>query len=155
VEETQHRSAWAVQAARESAIGLLIGGALCLYFGFTLAADAPGSISRAAAEPWFLADNISFWCLRGIGGLFLLTAGLVSIGQVWAMLLGAIGEGLLVVLLLGMSVMWTLEARVDGQWNAQVILLLIMAVLGAGSALRCWRIYVAGCGAPASGETES
>jgi hypothetical protein len=144
VAETQQSSAWTAQAVRESAIGLLIGGGLCLYFGFTLIADAPGSVSKVAAESWYLADNITFWCLRGIGLVFLLTAGAAAVGQTWAMLLAAVAEGLLAALLVGMSVLWTIEARVDNTWNAQVILLLILAILGAGSAARCWRIYKAG-----------
>ena len=44
--------------------------------------------------------------------------------------------------MLFMTVSWTLEAHADGEFNYQVILLLILALLSVGSILRAWRAYV-------------
>ena len=65
-------------AIKSSAINLLIGGAVCLYFGLTLAADAPAAAkTREAVERWWAVDNAFFWSLRGLGGLFILISRLV------------------------------------------------------------------------------
>jgi hypothetical protein len=131
-----------VQAAiRSSALGLLIGGAICLYFGLTLIADAPGSVSQEEAERWFATDRALFWCLRGTGLLFLISAVLAWIGRRVSMLLATIADVVFALLMLAMAVEWTLEARVDGGWDATVILLLILAFIAAGAARRSWDLY--------------
>ena len=128
---------------KAAALGLAIGGGICLYFGMTLVADAPGSATPEEAERWFALDNGLFWLLRGVGVLFILSAGLAAMGQRGAMLLGTVCEVLLVLWLVAMSVVWTIEARADGVWNYQVILLLIIAAVSVGGAKRSWGLYSA------------
>lgn len=128
-------------AVRGYAFGLALAGAVCLYFGFSLVADAPGSATPAEAERWFALDHAANWALRGIGLLLLCAAGLASLGARSAMLVGLAGETLLAVLLVAMSLEWTVEARADGGWSPAVILLLILAAMSVSSALRCWRVY--------------
>ncbi len=141
---------------RGSALSLLVAGGLCLYFGFTLIADAPGSASPAEAQRWFAVDNALFWCLRGIGILFLLAAALAAAGHRVSMLLAAIAEAAFTLLMIVMTVEWTLEARADGLVNYQVILLLLLAVVAAGSARSAWSRWRASGAAtrPSSGSHE-
>lgn len=136
-----------VEEVKSYAFGFLIAGGLCLYFGFTWVADAP--ISVADPAPWFLADNVTFWALRITGVLFLAAAALAALERVQGLLLGAASDVLLVVVLLGMSVLWTVEARIAGGWNPQVILLLVLMVLSAASARRNWIVARALRSAPA------
>lgn len=134
-----------------AALSLLLGGGVCLYFGLTLIADAPASASPAAAQRWFAADNTLFWGLRGIGVLFMVTAALAALGQRASMLLATIAEAGFAVLMMAMTVEWTLEARADGTVNYQVILLLILAVVGVSAAKSAWRHWQAGRPSPRPG----
>ena len=127
------------ESVRGSALSLLLSGGVCLYFGLTLIADAPGSASPADAQRWFAADHAMFWGLRGLGIGFLVTAALAALGQRVALLLATIAEALFALLMLIMTVAWTLEARVDGMWNYQVILLLVLAMVSVGAAQGAWR----------------
>lgn len=131
-----------------AALSLLLGGGVCLYFGLTLIADAPASASPAAVQRWFAADNALFWCLRGIGVLFLVTAALAALGQRVSMLLATIAEAGFAVLMIAMTVEWTLEARADNTVNYQVILLLILAVVGASAAKSACSHWQAGRRSP-------
>ncbi|MEW6250487.1 MAG: hypothetical protein AB1716_07555 [Planctomycetota bacterium] len=128
-------------AARESAVGLLVAGAVCLYFGFTLDVTAPGTASEAATQQWFAWNTALNWALRILGFLFLGAAALAWTGQRVALLLTTIVEGLFTALMLVMTVSWTIEARADDGFNYQAILLLLLAILSAGSAARAWRLY--------------
>lgn len=129
-------------AIKSSAINLLIGGAVCLYFGLTLIADAPAAAkTREEVERWWAVDNAFFWSLRGLGGLFILTAALSLTGRRVAMLFTAAAEGLFVALMVAMSIAWTLEARVDGTFNAMVILLLVLAIIGIAGVRSSWQLY--------------
>jgi hypothetical protein len=110
----------AAEAIRGSALGLLVGGGVCLYFGFTLLIDAPGSASEEAVQTWFAADR----AFR------------------WSMLLAVPSELVFALLMLAMSIETTLEARADGQWDVFAILLLILLVMGLAGARRSWELYV-------------
>jgi hypothetical protein len=147
-EPVREKPAEAGGARRESiqgsALSLLLGGGVCLYFGLTLIADAPGSASPAEAQRWFAVDNALFWCLRGIGVLFLVAAGLAALGHRVAMLLATVAEAAFFVLMIAMAVDWTLEARADGLVNYQVILLLILAIISGSAARSAWVRWRAG-----------
>lgn len=126
---------------RGSALGLLIGGGICLYFGLTLIAMAPGSASSDEAQRWFAADNALFWCLRVIGALFLIAAGLAAVGRRVSMALAALAEIAFALLMIVMTIEWTLRARADGMWDYQIILLLILAILAVGGGRRSWALF--------------
>jgi hypothetical protein len=139
-----------------SALGLLLSGGICLYFGLTLVADAPGSANTAEAERWFAADNALFWSLRGIGVLFLVAAALAAAARPVSMLLATIAETGFAVLMVVMTVDWTLEARADGLVNYQIILLLILAIVGVSAARSAWKRWqVARLGARPPSEPDS
>ncbi len=141
-------------AIRGSALWLLIGGALCLYFGLSLSAETYLSIDPQDAPRWRAANMALNWGLRAAGVLFVVTAAAALSGRRASMLLAAIVEGFLALLLVAMTVSWTLEARAAGGWNYQVILLLILAVLGVGGVKRSWELYrAAGPPAPPAGGT--
>ena len=126
---------------RGSALGLLIAGGVCLYFGFALVIDAPGSAGEEATQAWYAADHAFRWCLRVLGALFLLAAAWAATGQCAAMLLSTAAEVAFALLMLAMSIEATLEARADGLWDFFVILLLILAVIGISAAKRSWSLY--------------
>lgn len=128
-------------AIRGSALGLLIGGGVCLFFGFTLAADAPGSVSEQEAQSWFARDVFFHWCLRVIGVGFLVAAALAGMGKRVSMLLAAIVEVVFALLMLVMMVEWTIEARMDGTWEYSVMLLILLAVVSLSGARRSWELY--------------
>jgi hypothetical protein len=132
----------AAEAIRGSALGLLVGGGVCLYFGFTLLIDAPGSASEEAVQTWFAADRAFRWCLRIAGVAFLLAAAWAATGQRSSMLLAVPSELVFALLMLAMSIETTLEARADGQWDVFAILLLILLVMGLAGARRSWELYV-------------
>lgn len=138
---------------RSSAIGLLIGGGICLYFGLTLIAMAPGSASQDEAQRWFALDNALFWSLRIVGVAFLAAAGLAGLGQRMSLALAAVTEVVLALLMVAMSVVWTWRARADGTWDYQIILLLLLAIISVGGARRCWEWYRASL--PARGQVDS
>ena len=90
---------------------------------------------------WWAIDNTFFWCLRGMGVLFLLGAGLAAAGKRAAPLVAVGCEMLFVILMLVMAVAWTIEARVDGGFDPYVILLAVMGVLGLGGIRRYWTLH--------------
>lgn len=137
-------------AVRQSALGLLAAGAVCVYFGLTLAADAPADATAAERQMWFALDNTFRWCLRGLGALFLVTAALAWSGARAAMLLALAADLGLALLMAAMSVAWTLEARVLGTWDATVLLLIVLGIFALGSAGRSWSLYRAAARAPAA-----
>lgn len=144
VPQVPKRSPPAVTAdIRSAALWLLIGGGLCLYFGLSLVVTAPASVADdpQATQHWFALNRTLNRCLAGVGTLFILAAALAVIGQRVAMLAATIVEILFALLLVVMSVSWTIEGRADGEWNYQVILLLILAVLGVGGVKRSWELY--------------
>lgn len=130
------------EAIRGTGLGLLIGGGVCLYFGFTLLVDAPGSVSEEEAERWFAVDHIVRWSLRAVGIAFLVCAAWAWTGQRSSMLLATFTEGVFTLLMVAMAVESTVEARADGGFDAFAIILVILAVIGFGGARRCWRLYV-------------
>jgi len=135
------RKAFVSDAIRGSALGLLIGGGVCLFFGFTLVADAPGSVSEQEAQSWFARDAFFYWCLRIIGVGFLVVAALAGMGKRVSMLLAAIVEVVFALLMLVMMVEWTIEARMDGTWEYSVMLLILLAVISLSGARRSWELY--------------
>jgi hypothetical protein len=132
------------QSVRGSALSLLLGGGVCLYFGLTLIADAPGSATADQVPRWFAADHTLFWCLRGFGVLFVMAAALAALGQRVAMLVATVAEAGFAVLMVAMTVEWTLKARADGTINYEVILLLILAIVGVSAARNAWGRWTAG-----------
>jgi hypothetical protein len=128
---------------RAAAFDLLIGGALCLYLGYSLLIAAPGRVSEADAETWFAIDRVFRWCLRGLGVAFLIAAALAAAGLRVSMLLAMIVEGAFVVLMIVMAVQWTVEARVDGGWDMAALLLALLAIIGISSVRKSWSLYQA------------
>lgn len=143
------------EAIRGTAFGLLIGGGLCLYFGFILVPDAPLNVSEAEQETWMAVDQGLFWSLRIVGIAFLLAAAWAATGQRASMLLATLAEATFALVMLAMSVVWTLEARATGAWNYHVILLLILLIIGVSGAKRSWSLYASAAPtAPATGVGE-
>ena len=135
-------SAQATSAIKGLAFSLLIGGLVCLFLGFTWPADAPAAAQTdEQREFWWALDNAFFWCLRVLGVVFLFAAGLAAAGTRISMLLATIAEAAFVLLMIAMSIAWTIEARVDGDFNIMVILLIIFAVLGIGGLKQSWLLY--------------
>jgi len=139
---------------RSSALGLLIGGAVCLYLGFSLLVDAPGSADEDTTKAWFAADHVFQWLLRILGAGFLLIAAWTLTGQRSALLLSAAVEAGFAALMVAMAVETTFEARADGLWDFNVILLLILAVIGVTAGRRSWVLYAATGRARSSTPTE-
>lgn len=135
------RKAVVADAIRGSALGLLIGGGICLVIGFTWVPDAPGSVSEQEAQSWFARDVFFHWCLRVIGVGFLVAAALAGMGKRVSMLLAAIVEVVFALLMLVMMVEWTIEARVDGTWAYSVMLLILLAIISLSGARRSWELY--------------
>jgi hypothetical protein len=135
------RKAGVAEAIRASALGLLIGGGICLFIGLTWGPDAPGSVSEHEAQSWFARDRLFYWCLRIIGVGFLVAAALAGMGKRVSMLLAVIVEVVFALLMLVMMVEWTIEARVDGAWEYSVILLILLAVISLSGARRSWELY--------------
>jgi hypothetical protein len=129
------------ESIRGLTVQLLIGGGLCLYFGYSLIADAPAGASREEAQRWFALDNALFLALRIVGFGFLAAGGLATAGLRLALPATILCEAVFAGLMLVMSIAWTLEARASGGWNPLVILLLVLAFLSAGSIPRVWRMY--------------
>jgi len=123
-------------------LGLVIGGGVCLYMGLSLIADAPANVSRDEAESlWFVVDNAIFWCLRIIGAVLLLAALLAFARQRIAALVATIGEIGFTLIMVGMAIENTIEARVDGIWDYFVILYAVLAIVAASAAKRSWQVY--------------
>ena len=116
------------QAIRSSTMGLMIGGAICLYFGFSLLVETT-------------ADKILFTALKIVGIAFVLAGAWAWTGSRASMLMAAITEAAFALVALTMSVTWTLEARAMGTWNPQVILLLILVAISVAGARRSWELY--------------
>lgn len=135
------------EAVRGSAFSLLIGGGICLYFGFTVLLDAPGSASEEAAEFWYTIDRVFQWALRIIGAVFLIAAAWATTGQRAAMLLAALAEIGFAMLMFAWTVETILEARADGGFDAFAILLGILAIIGVSGAKRSWTLYTSLAGA--------
>lgn len=148
------RSARTSQAIKGSALGALVAGGVLLYFGFAWAVDAPGSVSKEAAETWFAVDRVFQWCLRILAADFLLVAALAAAGQRVAALLAMIAEGAFTLTMAAMAVDTFLETRADGQIDITTVLLIIMAFVGISAARRSWRLY-AGAIASSAPETGS
>ena len=128
-------------AIRGSALGLLIGGGMCLFFGFALLVDPPGSVSSDEAEFWRAWDHVFRWSLRIIGVSFLVAAALAGMSKRVSMLLAAIVEVAFALLMLVMMVEWTIEALMDGTWEYSVMLLILLAVISLSGARRSWESY--------------
>jgi hypothetical protein len=134
------------EAVRGNAFSLLIGGGICLYFGFTVLLDAPGSASEEAAEFWYTLDRVFQWALRIIGALFLVAAAWALTGQRTSMLLAALAEIGFAMLMFAWTVETILEARADGGFDAFAILLGILAIIGISGAKRSWLLYTSMAG---------
>lgn len=130
-------------AIRGAAFGLLIGGAICLYFGFSWMVDAPGSASKESAASWFAVDHAFRWALRIVGVVFLLAAAGAAMGQRWSALLATISEGAFALLMIAMAIETTLESRADGGWDALVIIFGVLALISLSAAWRSWQLYTA------------
>ena len=135
------RKAFVTDAIRGSALGLLIGGGVCLFFGFTLVADAPGSASVEEEPFWRAWDYFFQWCLRFVSLGFFVAAALAGMGKRVSMLLAAIVEVVFALLMLVMMVEWTIGARKDGTWEYSVMLLILLAVISLSGARRSWELY--------------
>ncbi|GEM_PF-5501767 len=127
---------------RGGALSLLVGGGVCLYFGLALVPTAPASAGPQQVEQWLAADRLLFWWLKAAGLLLLIAAGLSLAGGRSAALLAAVAELDFGLLMIVMSVEWTIKARMDGWTDYQVILLLILAVLGLSGAWHSWKLYL-------------
>ncbi len=127
-------------AIRAGALGALLAGGICLFFGFQWLIDAPGSASEQATPVWFAIDHVFQWALRVIGVAFLVVAGLAALGRRSAALLETAVESAFTVLMLAMAIETFAEARADGHFDSTVILLLILAALGYSAARRSWRL---------------
>jgi hypothetical protein len=128
-------------AVRGTTLGLVIGGGVCLYFGFAWLLDAPGSVSDEAAKSWFAVDQAFRWTLRVVGVVFLVAAAWSATGQRPAMLLAALAEGGFALLMLAMAIESTLEARADATWDPFAILFLVLVLVGLTAAKRSWGVY--------------
>ncbi len=140
-------------AIRGNTLGLVIGGGICLYFGFRWLIDAPGSASEEAAKAWYTIDQVFRWILRVVGVIFLAAAAWSSTGQRASLLLAIAAEVGFALLMLAMAIESTLEARADGTWDAFVILFAILVIIGVSAAKRSWEIYAA-TGRPAQQATD-
>ncbi len=130
-----------VGAIRGSALGLLLAGAVCLYFGFSWLATAPGSASETATNTWFLVDNVFRWALRVVGCAFLAIAALAGMGTRLSMLLATLAESVFTLLMAAMATDKLLEGRADGQFDVTGILLLALMVVGISAARHSYRLY--------------
>lgn len=126
---------------RSLTVQLLVGGGLCLYFGYSLRADAPGNATPAEAERWFALDNALFLALRIVGFGFLGAGGLAAAGLRPALPATILCEAAFAGLMLAMSVARTWEARVSGGWDPLAILLLVLAFVSAGGIPHVWQTY--------------
>jgi len=134
---------------RASALGLLISGGLCVYFGFSLTPDAPPGLSPEVAEQWYAHDEAFNMGLRIVGAAFLVAAALAAAGQRLTLVLAAVVEVALGVLLVVMSVERIVQARVAGMgFDFMLILLLIVAIVSVTSAHRYWKMFRASQPAP-------
>jgi hypothetical protein len=129
-------------AIRGNALSLVIGGGICLFFGFRWLVDAPGSASDEAAKGWYAVDQVFRWVLRVIGVIFLAAAAWSWTGQRASLLLAVAAEAGFALLMLAMAVDSTLEARADGSWDAFAILFAILVIIGISAAKRSWELYV-------------
>lgn len=129
-------------AIKRTALGALLTGGVCLYFGFTWLIDAPGAAGEDATPMWFAMDHAIRWALRIIGGAFLVCAALATTGSRTSALLGALVEGAFALALLAIAVETFLEARADGVFDPFVILLLIVMAVGISAAKHSWQLYV-------------
>ena len=136
------------EAIKHRMLGLLIAGAVCLYFGFAMRADAPIDVSKEEQEMWYALDQALFWSLRIVGFAFLLVGAWTATGQRRSVLAAALVELVFAAVMLAAAIAWTAEARVVGGWDYQVILLLILLVVGLSEAKRSWGLYVAAGRAP-------
>lgn len=123
------------------ALGALLAGGVCLYFGFTWLVDAPGSASKEATQIWYNVDHGFQWALRTVGIAFLAVAALAAAGQRAGALLGTIVESAFALLMLAMTIDTFLEARADGQLDATVILLLVLMAVGISAARHSFILY--------------
>jgi hypothetical protein len=128
-------------AIRGSALGLLVAGAVCLYFSFQWLVDAPNSATEAETAIWFGIDHAFRWGLRIGGGAFLLVGVVAALGRRIAMLLAAIVESAFALLMATMAVETFLEARVDGHFDPTTILLLALTAIGISGARYSLRQY--------------
>lgn len=127
---------------RADTLSFVIGGGICLYFGFTWLADIPTNADEEAKKIWFAIDTAFIWSLRVIGALFLLTAALALTGRPFALIPALLAEGAFTLLMLAMAIDTTLEARADNiGFDAYAILFLIMTVIGASGVRRLWRLH--------------
>ena len=128
-------------AIKRTALGALVAGGVCLYFGFTWLLDTPRSASAETTDTWLAFDHVFRWGLRLTGLTFLVVAALAWTGARAAALLATIVEGVFALLMLAMAVETFLETRADGQLDVIVILLLIMTVVGLSAAKHSWSLY--------------
>ena len=131
-----------------TAMGLAIAGGICLFFGYSLLIDAPGSASKEAVETWFAIDRAFQWALRIVGIVFLIAAGMAWIGMRASQYLAVLAEGCFALLALALAVETTLEARADGHMDVYAILFLILAAMGASATKRSWDLLVMTAPAP-------
>lgn len=142
VERDAAEKRMAAAAIKGRALGALLAGGVCLYFGFGWLVDAPASAGEDATPTWYAVDCAFRWGLRIVGGAFVIVAALAASGSRPSMLLGAVVEGVFALLMLAMTVETYLEARADGHFDATVILLAILAVVGLSAARHSWALYV-------------
>jgi len=128
-------------AIKGATFGGLIAGAVCLYFGFQWLVDAPASADESATAVWYAIDQGFRWALRVIGAAFFLVALLARSGSPASALLATVVESAFALLMLAMAVDTLVEARADGQFDATVILLLVLMAVGISAARHSWLLY--------------
>jgi len=128
-------------AIRATALGALVAGGICLFFGFHWLIDAPASSSAASEPTWYAIDHVFRWVLRVVGAAFLVVAWLARSGRRLAAGLGAAVETVFALLLLAMAVETFAEARADGRFDAMIIVLAIVMVMSVSAARHSWSLY--------------
>lgn len=130
-------------AIRSAALGALVAGGVCLWFGFAWSIDAPLSASAEATQVWYLVDHVLQWWLRILGVGFLLAAALSAMGNRLGALATAVDEATFALLMLAMIVDGVLESRAMGGFDATVILFAVLLVVGISASRYSWRVFVA------------
>ncbi|HPC22930.1 MAG TPA: hypothetical protein PK920_10645 [Phycisphaerae bacterium] len=130
-------------AIRSTAFGTLLAGAVCLYFGFVWAADAPLSASPEAEQMWYLVDRVFRWWFRVVGVGFLAAAGLSALGKRTGALLSTAAEAGFSLLMFALVVNGVAESVAMGGFDAGVILFVILLLIGLSATRHSWRVFKA------------
>ncbi len=136
----QAQAAFAAEV-RASALGHVIVGLISMFLGTSWLVDAPGSVSKEAAQTWFLIDRIFAIALQSLGYAFFATAAWAATGQRAALLGGLVVDLASALLFAAISVEWIIEDAMDQRFNWFALLLFVIAFFGAASARNAWRLY--------------